>query len=419
MKKIYVLLALMAILISVSAVSASENISVPDDVLEVDDSADNLENVEVSDELNQDQTDDNVIAKTDSDNVQYSSNQTKAKSNSTKAKSNPTKAKVVQVPKKAVTKNIKSTYGKKVKFNLKLLDKQGKKIVGKKVKFKIGKKVYRIKTNSKGIATLKLNYPAGKYKIYYYVGKLSGKRTYTVKNFVSLKIMKWGNTGDVSKNKLIKNNMPNNVWVKKAVAATKKGNPLIKIKGGKGKVVFITAGVHGNEISSQVAAMKLIKHLTTTPIKGTVYIIPFVNIKAITHKVRHTGVDYNRVAHKSGTISNKIVKLVAKYKCDAYGDFHTTQPNGVPGKNVVMGSKTPAKKGVALTNYIVKKTNVNKIVYRYAGEQYPGALSDNVNKKGIPGVICEVMLPHNTVTSKTVKKSYAMMNSLLKFNSVI
>ena len=113
------------------------------------------------------------------------------------------------------------------------------------------------------------------------------------------------------------------------------------------------------------------------------------------------------------------MKLVKKYGCDAYGDFHTTQPGGAPGQNIVMGSKTPAKKCAKLTNYIAKHAKVNKRLYKYAGQEYPGALADNVNKKHIPGVICEVVLPHNTVTSSSVKISYRMMGCLLKFNSVI
>ena len=389
MKKIYLVLLLLAVDISISSVSAAENISSSDDVLEID-------NVNEISTIEQ------------NDNVLKANGNTSTSSQKTQ-----------QVPSKATTKNIKCTYGTKAKYTLKLVDKSGKSIEGKQVTFKIGKKVYKIKTDSQGVATLNLNYAAGKYTIKYSVGSLTGKNTYTVKNKVTMTILKWGNKGDVSKIKLIKKNMPNNEWVKKAVAATKKGNPLLKFVGGKGKVIFMTAGVHGNELSSQVAAMKIINHLTKNPIKGTVYIIPFVNIKAISHKVRHTGTDYNRVAHKSGTISNKIVKLVVKYKCDAYGDFHTTQPGGVPGKNIVMGSKTPATKCAAMTKYIAKYAKVNKRIYKYAGEQYPGALADNVNKKGIKGVICEVMLPHNTVTAKTVTTSFNMMKALLKFNSII
>ena len=135
--------------------------------------------------------------------------------------------------------------------------------------------------------------------------------------------------------------------------------------------------------------------------------------------MRHTGADYNRIAHKSGTIPNKIVKLVVKYGCDSYGDFHTTQPGGVPGKNIAMGSKSPTAKSAKIVKYIAKHAKVNKRIYKYAGEQYPGAIEDNVNKRGIPAVLCEVVLPHNTVTAKSVKTSYAMMRLLLKFNSVI
>ena len=83
-----------------------------------------------------------------------------------------------------------------------------------------------------------------------------------------------------------------------------------------------------------------------------------------------------------------------------------------------MGSKSPAKKSADLTNYIAKHAKVHKRIYRYAGQDYPGALADNVNKKGIPAVICEVVLPHNTVTSSSVKISFNMMKAFLKFNSI-
>lgn len=401
MKKIYIVLLILAVVLSISAVSAAENATVSSDILEIDDGAD----------MPLEQNDDSTVAE-----VGVSGEDSLLKTNSSVV--NSTK-KTTQTPSKAVTKNIKSTYGTKATYSLKLFDKSGKTIAGKEVTFKIGKKTYKVKTNSDGVASLNLNYAAGKYKISYSVGGLTGKNTYTVANKITMTILKWGNKGDVSKISLIRKNMPNNEWVKKAVKATKKGNPLLMFQGGKGKKVFMTAGVHGNELSSQVAMMKMIARLSKTPIKGTVYIIPFVNIKAISHKVRHTGADYNRIAHKAGTISNKIIKLAKKLKCNAYGDFHTTQPGGAPGQNIVMGSKTPAKKCGAMTNYIAKNAKVHKRLYKYAGQEYPGALADNANKKGIPGVICEVVLPHNTVTSSSVKISYRMINCLLKFNKVI
>ena len=388
----------------ISAVSASDNITNPISDLASDGNVvmelDNNEDI-ILDNSSPEISDDGEIRPNSSENANSSD--------------------VVKTPaiKNVVTKNVATYYGDGAKYKVKVLDESKNPISDIKVTIKIGSKVLTANTNNNGIATFNLNYDAGKYTIKYRVGNFKGTNTLVVKNKVTFTILKWGLTGDVSKASLIMKNMPNNVWVKKAIEASKTGIPLLKFKGGSGKVVFITAGVHGNEISSQVAAMKMINYLTKNPIKGTVYIIPFVNVKAISKKVRFTDKDFNRIAAKSGTIPNKIVKLISSYKCDAYGDFHTTKPGGIPGKNIVMGSKSPATKSEALSNYIYKHCKVNKKIYKYAGQVYPGALADNVNKRGIPAVICEVMLPHNTVTSRTVSISFNMMKHLLKFNSVI
>lgn len=315
------------------------------------------------------------------------------------------------------TTDLSSTYGTKVKYVLKLLDNAGKPMAGVKVKFVVNKKTYYKTTNDKGFANLYLNLNSGKYVIKYSVKGFSGKNNYIVTNKISLQILKWGLVGDVSKAPLIKKNMPKNTWVKKAVEATKKGLPLITIVGGKGKVVFMTAGVHGNELNSQVAAMKMIDYLTTHKIKGTVYIIPFVNVKAISQKVRLTNYDFNRVAHIKGTVSNNIIKLIFKKKCDYYGDFHTTVSPGVPGLNIVLGFSSPSK-CVPLTNYIAKNANVYKKFY-YPGNLYTWTLADWCNYNGIPAVICEVISPVNEVSSKATSLSYKEMTQFLKYGSII
>lgn len=426
MKKRYLVLALIVLICGMSIVSASENISAPADTLGIDegnalsdnvgDVSDNLDEVTNSSDSSIGNEDNSAVENNDS---AVNNTDNNVVENNTPTSNPPAKPVAVAKAKKVVTSDIKVVYGNQAKYTVKVLDKSGKPIANKPVTITIGKKTLTKNTASNGVATFSLKYSAGNYVIKYAVDKLSGSNTFTVKNKITLTVLKWGIKGDVSKIKLIKNNMPNNAVVKKAVEVTKKGLPLLMFKGGPGKVVFMTAGVHGNELSSQVAAMKMIAHLSKTPIKGTIYIIPFVNVKAISKKVRYTDKDFNRIASQSGTIPNKIVKLVVKYKCDAYGDFHTTKPGGVPGKNIVMGSKGPATKSADLTNYIAKNAKVNKKIYKYAGEVYPGAISDNVNKYGIPAVICEVVLPHNTVTTKSVTLSYNMMKYFLKFSSVI
>ena len=66
-----------------------------------------------------------------------------------------------------ITKNINVKKGKTIKFTAKILNTKGKIVKKKKVTFKFKGKTYKVKTNSKGIATLKITkkYKAGKYTI--------------------------------------------------------------------------------------------------------------------------------------------------------------------------------------------------------------------------------------------------------------
>ena len=275
-------------------------------------------------------------------------------------------------------------------------------------------------TNASGIAYVYLNLNAGKYAIKYNASGISGKNYCTVKNYYKITNYKWKSGANVLKNKRIKANVPNSALVRKIIKLAKSGTPVIKFKGGNGKVVFITAGCHGNEIPSQVAAMKLIKYLETHYIKGTVYVMPFMNPKGTAANVRdYKGVHLNKKANKKGTISYKTVRLIKKFKCDAYGDFHATRPGGKPGKNLVFGSYKPTKKSATIAKYIAKNAKVKYKIYKKAGSEYPGALEDEVNLKGIPAVTCEVISPHGKIKKGSVSKSLLMMRTLLKYNKII
>ena len=82
-----------------------------------------------------------------------------------------------------ITKDITVKKGKNIKFNAKLLNSNGKILKNKKVTFKFKGKTYKVKTSSKGIATLNIKNPynVGTYKIYTSYGGL------TVKNCIKIK----------------------------------------------------------------------------------------------------------------------------------------------------------------------------------------------------------------------------------------
>lgn len=318
------------------------------------------------------------------------------------------------------TKNIVTRYGKKTKFSLKIINKKKKPVRNELVVFKIANKKYNVYTNKKGFASISLKLNAGKYTISYSANGCSGKNTWTVKNSYKITLYKWKSGANVLENKKIKSNVPRSKLVKRMIKLAKSGTPIIKFKGGNGKVVFISAGCHGNELPSQMASMRLIKYLQSHYINGTVYVMPFMNPKATARNIRnYNGVNLNMLANKKGSISYKTVSLIKKFKCDAYGDFHATRPGGTPGKNVAMGTYNPTFGSADIAKFIAKRAKVSCIIYDVAGDEYPGALEDAVNLKGIPAVTCEVISPHGKIKYGSISKSLRMMKVFLKYNKII
>lgn len=78
-------------------------------------------------------------------------------------------------------KNISKKKVKKVTFKAKLVTSKGKVAKGKKITFKFKNKKYTTKTNSKGIASIKLTLSPGKYKIYTSYGKSKISNSITIK----------------------------------------------------------------------------------------------------------------------------------------------------------------------------------------------------------------------------------------------
>ena len=80
------------------------------------------------------------------------------------------------------SKNISHKKSKKIKFSSKLVDTKGKALKGKKITFKFKGKIYKAKTNKKGIATITIkNLKIGKYTI------MSIWNKFTIKNTIKIK----------------------------------------------------------------------------------------------------------------------------------------------------------------------------------------------------------------------------------------
>ena len=253
-----------------------------------------------------------------------------------------------------------------------------------------------------------------------FLGILVAFSTVSAASAVQIQTIYSGTGGDITKNKLVYNNIPKTTITSKVIASAKKGTPMVTFGNGSGPKVMIVAGVHGNELPATIAAMKLINYLNGKSIKGTVYIVPSVSPYSTSKSTRYwNGKNLNSVANKAGTPTNKIITLAKQLKVKSLGDFHSTRPGGVPGKTSILCTKYPTYGSYKMAYYISKKSG-SALIYEYrAGVSYPGAVEDVSNLAKIPAVTCEVKSAHGTVASGSVAKSYIQMLAFLKYNGVI
>ncbi len=289
------------------------------------------------------------------------------------------------------------------------------------VTFTVNGNTYVNPTDENGIATLNTSLNAGIYTLNYTVDGISETNKITFKNLVTMQILNWGTGGDITKNKAIKANLPKSDLVNKIVQAAKSGTPLLTFKGaGEGKTIFMNSGTHGNEISSQVAMLKMISKLETTPINGTVYVMPFICPKITEQNIRrYNNDDMNRVAHITGKVSNKVLNLMISLNCEAYGDFHCTQSPGVPGKDVIMGCASPTTETLDMIHEVARLSGFPTIIYEKATKPYLGAIGDHANIAGIPSITCEVVSVPGQMNAGSDVKSLKQITAYLTYNGII
>lgn len=305
-------------------------------------------------------------------------------------------------------------------------DKKGAKVNGGFVLFKVnGLSLSQVKVVN-GVASLKYT-PLNVVRNYTITAKYSGTSRYAYssrdsKLLVTLKVgvLNWASKGNIKANTVLYRNLTKSSITNDLVNAALSGTPYVCLGNGKGNVVFIVSGIHGSELSSQSACVKLINDLSTKNLHGTVYIIPFVAPSYTGNNTRNlNNVNLNSVANKKGTISNNVYNLAKSKKAVSLGDFHCTQPGGEPGRDAVFGTSKPTAASATLAKYIAGKTGSSAIVYAKAGSEYQGALEDYCNMHSLTSVTCEVKTAHGSIAKGSVEKSYKMMKSFLAYYKII
>lgn len=224
--------------------------------------------------------------------------------------------------------------------------------------------------------------------------------------------------GYISKNKNIFNYFDLNGLDQFVLGRAVFGTPIFRL-GSSGNRILILSGIHGNELSSQIACLKLLNEYVGKEINHTLYMIPFAApFATMSNDRNYRGMDLNRSAHIGGSLSNMILECIEKLSIDFVGDFHTTALNSNPGFEAVFASKSPTAESFLISEFVSKDTGSKSIVFPVAGASYEGAVEDECNIRGIPAVTGEVLSPFGAVGKGSVERSYNQMKSFVDYFGV-
>lgn len=232
------------------------------------------------------------------------------------------------------------------------------------------------------------------------------------KTRLKLDIIKEVAGGDITNNIEIMSYIPENSLNNKILDAAKTGAPLITVGDGSKPRVMITAGVHGNELPPQIAAIKLINYLQNMNLRGTIYIIPFIApLASEANSKLFNNENLNLAADVPGTPTNLVFKIAQNLDITSLADCHGTSTD--PAKTSVI--YYPSIKSSKIAVHINKKSNSTLL----ALAQEPGMLITLCNLHGIPSVICEVESPDGVASPPSIEISYNQMKAFLSYHQIL
>lgn len=236
---------------------------------------------------------------------------------------------------------------------------------------------------------------------------------------VEIQIISEDAAGDLKENDVFLDNISKGSLTENLLKSALKGTSLLKIGKG-GPKIMLTAGIHGNELSPQIAALTVAEKLKEVELKGTIFIIPFaVPYATMQSSRRYKGFDMNRKASEEGYLSNKIIKVAKTLKIDSLADFHSTKPYSNPGVESIFCSKKPCPKSFKIAEHINKATKSKIICHKIAATLYKGALEDECNLSGVPAVTCEVVSHNNKVDPGSHERSYLQMMAYMSYFNIV
>lgn len=204
------------------------------------------------------------------------------------------------------------------------------------------------------------------------------------------------------------------------VEKTSEGSVVFSV-GDSDNNLILLSGVHGNELSSQVALLKFLKEIYMDKwiLNARLHIVPFLIPIATAKNTRsYNGLDMNRNSNIDGP-TKSIVDYAVNINAKALCDCHSTDPSLKPGINSVFCSFRPEKTSYYIARHISTETNSKLLPLGQAGTVLEGAVEDECNIRGVPAVTCETQSVNCEVSKDSVDVSYKQILSFLNYFKVL
>lgn len=241
--------------------------------------------------------------------------------------------------------------------------------------------------------------------------KSVNKKIQNKPNEILIDIIDTSSGDNITKNIEIMKYLPENHLSQEIISAAKKGTPIVRLGDGSQPRVMITAGVHGNELPPQIAALKIIEELQKTYLRGTIYIIPFVAPKATAENNElFNGENLNLVADSPDSLTNRVFNYAKKHNIISVADCHSTFTH--PAKDSIIYYTSVKSSNIGV--FVHKKSNSKLLIHIIN----PGTLITVCNINNIPTIICEVESPDGIASTETIEVAYKQMKAFLEYHQV-
>ena len=193
--------------------------------------------------------------------------------------------------------------------------------------------------------------------------------------------------------------------------------PIIVARGHHdGKVLGLTAAVHGNELNGIPVIQRIFKEIDIHELKGTIVGVPVVNVPSFQRKKRRfiDGTDLNHImpGKSNGTVSQiyahrVVTRIINQF--DYLIDLHTASVGRVNSYYVRADMSDP------IVNKMTRLQNAQIIVHNPPND---GTLRGTANEMNIPAITLEVGNP-NTFQKGMIREGLTGIHNVLGYLGMI